>query len=285
MLENKTVEKRKRRSNAEMEAIKIEIYDTLKLDNPQTLRQLYYQLTVKGVIEKTDAEYKNLARLTAEMRKRGILPFSWFSDNTRWMRKPSSFDSMEQMLLYCQQTYRRAIWTDQPHYCEIWCEKDALAGVIYEITSLYDVPLMITRGYPSLSFVNSAADAIREINKPTSIFYFGDRDPTGVNIPATVENHLREHAPKSNITFEIVGVTPQQIRDWKLPTRPTKKSDTRAKNFVGDSVELDAIPPRMLKKLVQDSIESVIDKRVLNLTKIIEQQERDSFLRDLGLRE
>ena len=48
-----------RRTKAVMDFIRTEIYDTLQADNPQSLRQLYYQLTVKSVIEKTEAEYKN----------------------------------------------------------------------------------------------------------------------------------------------------------------------------------------------------------------------------------
>ena len=40
-------------------------------------------------------------------------------------------------------------------YVEIWLEKDALAGVLVDVTSRYDVPLMVTRGYPSMSFLHS----------------------------------------------------------------------------------------------------------------------------------
>ena len=175
------------------------------------------------------------------------------------------------------QSYRRAIWTVQPKYVEIWLEKDALAGVIVGVTAKFDVPLMVCRGYPSLSFLDSATEAIKATDKPTHIFYFGDRDPTGVNIPQVIENHLRKYAPQADITFEIVAVTERQIRDLKLPTRPTKKSDSRAKNFKGESVELDAIPAKVLKKLVRDCIESCIDERILRRTKIIEQAERESF--------
>jgi hypothetical protein len=36
--------------------------------------------------------------------------------------------------------YRKPLWRDGDDYIEIWCEKDALAGVIYPV--VYDVPLM-----------------------------------------------------------------------------------------------------------------------------------------------
>ena len=40
----------------------------------------------------------------------------------------------------------------------------ALAGVVYPVTSTYDVPLMVARGYASLSFLYSAAEAINELD-------------------------------------------------------------------------------------------------------------------------
>src|SRR5262245_21047240 len=44
-----------------------------------------------------------------------------------------------------------------------------------------------------------------------------------------------------------IAVTEEQIDDWNLPTRPTKKSDTRSKSFGSTiSVELDAIDPNVL---------------------------------------
>jgi hypothetical protein len=44
-----------------------------------------------------------------------------------------------------------------------------------------------------------------------------------------IERALRELAPEAEIQFERIAVKRQQIADWNLPTRPTKKSDSRAK--------------------------------------------------------
>jgi hypothetical protein len=38
-------------------------------------------------------------------------------------------------------------------------------------------------------------------------------------------------APDSEIHFERLALTPEQIAVWDLPTRPNKASDTRSKNF------------------------------------------------------
>jgi hypothetical protein len=122
----------------------------------------------------------------------------------------------------------------------VWLEKDALAGVVYPITSSYDMPLMVARGYASLSFLHSAAEYINSLDVPTYIYHLGDFDPSGVNAGEKIEQTLREMAPDAEIEFERVAVQHWQIEAWNLPTRPTKASDTRAKNFGDISVELKA---------------------------------------------
>jgi hypothetical protein len=175
------------------------------------------------------------------------------------------------------QTYRRALWDSQKVYVEIWLEKEALAGVLYGVTAEYDVPLMVTRGYPSLSYLYSAADQMSEEDRPCYVYYFGDHDPSGLDISRKVEQDLRGFAPDVDLYFERVAVTPEQIEEWELPSRPTKKTDTRAKHFTGDSVEVDAIPPAQLRQLARDCIERHIDKRLLKRTQTVEAAERDTL--------
>ena len=85
-----------------------------------------------------------------DLRLRWDLPFEWISDNTRWMRKPQTFESLEAALRHTAAYYRRDLWADNEVYVEIWLEKDALAGVVVDITDEYDVPLMVARGYSSI---------------------------------------------------------------------------------------------------------------------------------------
>src|SRR5436189_288181 len=53
---------------------------------------------------------------------------------TRWMRRPTTFGSVEEALADTVENYRKALWRRNPGYVEIWCEKDALAGVIHPVT-------------------------------------------------------------------------------------------------------------------------------------------------------
>jgi hypothetical protein len=271
-------DKRKRRSKAEMEALYAAISDVVLEEHPTTCRSVFYRLVSRGVIEKSEGEYNNaVIRLLTKLRRSREIPFSWITDGTRLRRKPRSYDSLQSALAETRDAYRRALWNDQEAYVEVWSEKDALTGVLYDVTSQWDVPLMVSRGYSSLTYLYSAAAEIAEQDKPAYLYYFGDYDPSGIDISRKVERDLRDFAPDAEIHFQRVAVTEEQIELFNLPTRPTKKSDSRAKNFAGASVEVDAIPPATLRQLARDCITQHIDRYALRQTERIEAAELETF--------
>ena len=76
-----------RRTHSEMQAIRDAIHGVLREIQPATVRQMFYQLVSRGVIAKTEGEYKQtVVRLLTAMRRAGEIPFGWIADNTRWMR-------------------------------------------------------------------------------------------------------------------------------------------------------------------------------------------------------
>ena len=155
--------KRHRATKAEVEQRRDSLLAIVKAMRPMTVRQVFYQATVRGIVEKSEAGYTKVQTDLVQMRRAGILPYGWLADNTRWQRKPRSFGSIEEALDETAHLYRKALWADADAYVEIWLEKDALSGVVYPITAQFDVPLMISRGYASLSFLYSAADAIGDL--------------------------------------------------------------------------------------------------------------------------
>ncbi len=96
-----------------------------------------------------------------------------------------------------------------------------------------------------------------------------------MNAGEKIEQTLREMAPGADIHFKTIAVTPAQIEAWRLPTRPTKKTDSRAKAFGGISVELDAIEPNVLRDLVRSHIEAHLPAEQLKVLKAAEQSERE----------
>jgi hypothetical protein len=271
--------KRVRATKAEVEERREALLAIIDDGKPMTVRQVFYQATVRGLVEKAESGYAKVQTDLTVMRRAGELPYHWLADNTRWQRKPRTFNSVEEALNETVQFYRKALWKDADCYVEIWLEKDALAGVVIPVTALYDVPLMVTKGYASLSFLYSAAEHINELFVPTYIYHLGDFDPSGVNAGEKIEETLQELAPDAEIYFERIAVTEEQINEWDLPTRPTKKSDTRSKGFGAISVELDAIEPNRLRLIVQEAIEAHLPADQFEVLKAAEESERNIISR------
>jgi hypothetical protein len=277
--------KRHRATDAEMMQRRADLARIVQLIQPCSVRQAFYQAEIRGVVEKTESGYEKVQRDIVWLRQKRIVPFTWISDGTRWMRKPASHDSIEDALRETAETYRRAVWRDEDVYVEFWIEKDALAGTIYDVTEQFDVPLMVARGYSSITFLHSAASAIEAGNKIAFVYQLGDYDPSGQDAADHIERKLREYAPRAVIHYQRLAVTPEQIARWKLPTRPTKKTDSRSKEWEGDSVELDAIPPDSLRSLVREAIEHHISPARLRVIEAAEQSEREGALIFLTVRE
>lgn len=272
--------KQTRRSKTDIAGIKRAIFYILEPDHPMTVRQVFYQLVNHGAVEKTEAEYqRTVVRLLTEMRLSGELPFSWIVDHTRRRQQTRTFTSMSEAVEDTALFYRKSALRDAPAYIEIWVEKDALSGIMWPVTSEYDVPLLSSKGMPSLTFLHSTAEQMRHEwryrDRPTFLYQFGDHDPTGALIPRTIEARLREFCPEVEFTVERVALTRQQIAEHRLPTRPTKREGNRhAAGFEGESVELDALPPRVLKKMVRAAIERHITPETLATLRVAEESER-----------
>lgn len=269
------VNKRARRSPSDMLELRAAICRAVAQDSPTTCRSVFYRLVSAGAIEKTESAYKGIViRLLTAMRRDGDLSWDSITDGTRLRQKPNSYDSLAAALEDTRVNYRRDLWKHQDAYVEVWSEKDAISGVLCDVTWEWDVPLLVCRGYPSQTYLYGAAQEISAQRKPAWIYYLGDHDPSGVDISRNVEQRLREYAPRAEIHFERLAVTREQIETMRLPTRPTKTTDSRSRNFEGESVEVDAIPPEVLRTLVRTSIEQHIDDELLERTRIIEQVER-----------
>jgi hypothetical protein len=239
-----------------------------------------------GVIEKTDPAYKALGKHLSKWRRSGQIEWSAFADSTRWHIKPPTFDSMDDALANTVATYRRNLWQTQSVYIEVWCEKDAMAGILSRAAEPFGVPVFVARGFASLSSLYGAANTFRawaEAGKRCLIYHFGDFDPSGVEAGESMVRSFKDDF-KVDVDFIRAAVTRDQIRRLKLPTRPTKQSNHEGSWAGGDSVELDSMPPAEIRKLVESCITRHIDQREWETLKRTEEAERESLevVRRLG---
>ena len=137
--------KRQRSTKAAMAARADLLIEIVHRSKPCTVRQVFYQATVHGIVDKTEAGYAKVQRQLVDLRRAGAIPFPSITDNTRWQRKPQTFDSMAEAVEHTAATYRRSVWSEMDTYVEVWLEKDALSGVLMQVTNRYDIPLMVAR--------------------------------------------------------------------------------------------------------------------------------------------
>jgi hypothetical protein len=169
--------KRKVRTANEAERVKQAIDDLLHRYHPQTVRQIYYQMSVQGLCEKTENGCRQINEFTISMRKSGRIPYEMIIDNTRSVAQPLTFNKPEDALTSVVGSYRKALWNGRATRLQVWLEKDALASVIEPITDAFDVPLFVARGYSSLSFLHNDAKPIVDewaaLGLPITVLHLG----------------------------------------------------------------------------------------------------------------
>jgi hypothetical protein len=269
--------KQKRATKAEMQARKDALYEIGVEQQPMTVRQAFYQAVVRGLVGKED--YAKIQRCLHKMRIEGQLPWEWIVDHTRVRIKPTTWDSPAEVLRVMAAQYRRDLWAKTGIHVEIWCEKAALIGTLHPVTTEYDVSLMITKGQSSSTFLHEAGgylEAMTRCGRKCFVYILTDHDGAGESICKTVMKGFCDYAPNADITVKRLALHRWQVDQYDLPTRPPNAKD-RAKGWT-ECVDLDALPPNILRQLVRDAIENHIDHAALDALLRTEEIERKSFL-------
>lgn len=235
-----------------------------------TVRQLYYQLVARGIIENTERSYKNTTDLVNNARLAGLLDWSAIEDRTREVVIRGHWSSPWGMLSSAINSYHEDLWDNQDTRVIVIVEKEALAGVLTSVCYQHDVPFLAARGYPSSSVLRDFAigpmmDAV-QAGQSIQILHLGDHDPSGIDMSRDLEERfnlfLGEEADR--LSFQRIALSMDQIEEIKPPPNPAKSTDSRfrdyRKKFGDKSWELDALSPDYLTDLVESWIESYIDE-------------------------
>jgi hypothetical protein len=112
--------KRTRATKSEIDEWREELYRIVKRMHPMSVRQVYYQATVHGIVEKTEKGYNKIQTDLVAMRRSGELPYGWLAYSTLWQRKPQTFTSIQHALNETARFYRKSLWHDADAYVAIW---------------------------------------------------------------------------------------------------------------------------------------------------------------------
>jgi hypothetical protein len=116
-----------------------------------TLRQLYYQFVSRDLLPNSDRSYKALVSLINDARAAGRLPWDGIEDRGRERQAWLIQEDLGEILDEIPDAYAVDLWEDQPHYVEVWVEKDALANVVERACRPLRVPYLACKGYLSAS--------------------------------------------------------------------------------------------------------------------------------------
>lgn len=272
----------------------IDVLAELEDYKPLTLRQVYYQLVSRGYIENKVSQYNMLSKLLKWARIDGYVGWDDIEDRVRafhnaegWQNKERFLDGALSSFL---ERYRRDLWQTQKRYVEVWIEKDALSSIFTRVCAPHGISVVVCRGFSSVSFLHGFKKrlALHNGRKPVML-YFGDFDPSGVEMLTAMKTTLRDELGAKGVQFKRIALLRDDIFTYKLPNSPNalKKTDTRARKHVAAygelAVELDALRPDILEQKIGDAVKAQMNIRAYNREVKLYNKEMDE-LRDLKKR-
>ena len=239
-----------------------------------SVRQLYYQLVARGIVENTERSYKRVGEIVNNARLAGLLDWDAIEDRGRDVEGRSRWTSGKDLLEGATAGFHMDMWKTQENRVFVIVEKAALAGVLSGICHEYDVPLLAARGYPSVSIMREMAlqhlgRAIRD-GQYVTVLHLGDHDPSGIDMTRDLRERFQLFLGTHyrDMQLKRIALTYDQVEEKQPPPNPAKQTDSRFQGYSeqhGDeSWELDALEPAYLVNLVRTHIDEMIDQQEWN---------------------
>ena len=236
-----------------------------------TLRQLYYRFVAAGLLPNRDQEYKRLGSIINDARWAGLFDWDYIVDRTRNVRGGDGDDEDPKAVVEGLSFYA-AMWEGQTERVEVWVEKDALIEVVGRACSPLRTPYFSCRGYTSASEVKAAAERIEGYfvlgAEHVTVLHLGDHDPSGIDMTRDIEERLDLFLDgngynSDDLEVNRIALNMPQVRRYNPPPNPAKITDSRAVRYIAEfgreSWELDALEPRVLRRLIASEVRALID--------------------------
>lgn len=239
-----------------------------------TLRQLYYQFVQRNWLVNKQSEYKRLGEILNDARLAGLVDWDAIEDRGRNLMPtpmwgfPGDENSPAEFIADWGRHFKNDPWLNQPRYCEVWIEKEALVGVIERPCRRWRVPYFACKGYVSASEMYDAAQRLvgfAEAGQEVTIIHLGDHDPSGTQMTDNIAERLELLTREAEgIEVRRIALTMEQIRQYAPPPNPAKETDSRYRAYCAQyntrsSWELDSMQPSVIDALVEAEIASIVD--------------------------
>lgn len=237
---------------------------------PLTLRQIFYQLISRQIIDNKSSEYIMVSQLLKWARIDGHVSWDDIADRTRTLHAEDGWSTKDAFIEYeverFLEGYVRHLIQDQDYYPEVWIEKDALSEIFSRTTRRFCVSTIVCKGFSSVTFLHEFCDRIRRQDEKIPVMlYFGDFDPSGMKMLDAMKETLEDEMGIDGVIYDRIALNPDQVNNYNLPDNPDaiKRRDPRTAEFMNrygrHAVELDALPPEILENLIEKAIVKYLD--------------------------
>ncbi len=149
-------------------------------------------------------------------------------------------------------------------------EKSSLEPILRPICERYGADLYLPTGEASSTMIHTMAARSANDGRKLAVLYFADCDPAGWQMLVSVGQKLRAfgdaHYPDLEFEVHRVALTPDQVREYGLPSTPLKATEKRANDWLGamgvEQTEIDALAalqPRLLAEIAERAVRPFYD--------------------------
>ncbi len=269
------------------------VLDEYAAQLPLTARQIFYRLVGAHGYDKTEAAYARLCEYLNRARRAGIIPFGAIRDDGTVERPAPGWGSPAGFWRAVRSTaegYRHDLSDGQPYHVELWIEATGMVPQAATVAHRYGVPVYSAGGFNGLTDKYEMAQRLAAKSRPAGqsrpsrpavILHAGDYDPSGCaiidSLAGDITAFVAELAPGADLEFRRAAVTPRQIRRYRLPTAPQKRTDQRGEHMA-DTVQAEALPPDVLAAELAEAIEDVTDPDAIIAARQLGDAERVGIL-------
>jgi hypothetical protein len=179
----------------------------------------------------------------------------------RGMSVPNEFKLPDDVTPY---PYVGGLDPGQPYHLVLVSEKTSPGPVLRPIAANYGADLYLETGDLSDTHIYRMARSGAADGRPMVVFYFGDSDPSGWNMPIVLAWKLSAHKVREfpDLEFQVhrAALTPDQVRQYGLPSTPLKATELRADAWYRamgvEQTEIDALAtlqPDRLREIAEDA--------------------------------
>jgi hypothetical protein len=250
---------------------------------PLTIRQIFYRLVGRDLIDKTEAGYGRLVELCNRARRARVIDMEAIRDDgvSGSLSTGAGWESPGDWiatLIDDTQYYARDRQEGQETRLLIWCEAGGMVPQLERVASPYGVSVASSGGFDSLTVKHRAGRDLGA-EEPVEVLHIGDWDPSGECMFDALAEDIAAFAGDygNTVAFHRLAVTPEQVARYSLPTAPPKASTHQARKRMTETVQAEALDPATLARIVEDAIRGRFDLDVYQHAVEREARERDEL--------